>query len=573
MNRNRFLKESILEILYNSFKENTQVKYTFEDGFSGLLNDFSEEDISLAIKDLRVLGYIDMGISNYRELGFVHTSDLTQKGIKYVTEFLLEKKNTTSDTHDSIDLFLPWDYNYTVHGDDMLPCFRIDSFAHALVRLIDLISKSENSNIAMFGLFAPWGRGKSYLIRAVSEHMNQRMYWETRVIHMPKKTKRELNVSIDKKPSIAYDTITFNAWKYQDTPALWAYLYETLVQSKSIFFKVGYSLKRNFILVLRDLVLFAIPLVLTYLISPDSTWRISAWLFSGIGFLVRVFLREYDSILTIFKKYSRAVSFKDQLGVRSLIEEELKHLFIYWIPKNKVQARKIVLFVDDLDRCRPEIMLDIIESLRLILEQDEIKKRLIVVCCIDSTVLSSVMMTKYQPLHFGRDIEKMIKDQFDKLFLATISLPPISQDNIEEYLDAFTEKDFEVHAGNKSLFYLSYQQALIKLFRKDSINTEPRKFDMECRILTDSTIIMLLKESISKNNLDLTPRQVNRLYYRCIFACLLLYFTSEDVFHSIVDKTLIDGIVIRSYGTGTINESFRTIIDMVVPFSRVANDD
>lgn len=573
MNRNRFLKESILKILYDSSKEGVQVKYTIGNGFSGHLDDFSGEEISLAIKDLRLLGYIDNTIPDFAKKEYLLTSDLTRKGLAYVNKYLLNNKKPQSSYKDDTELFLPWDCDFTVRGDDMLPCFRIDTYAHALVRLVDLISKSKNSNIAMFGLFAPWGRGKSYLVRAVSEHMGQRKFWGAQIDHLPKKKKSKYSVPEDWEPSIAYDTITFNAWKYQDTPALWAYLYESLVHSKSVAFRFWYSFTRNIFLILRDLVLFAIPLLLTYLISPDSTWRISAWLLSGSGFLLRILFREYDSILTIFKKYSKAVSFKDQLGIRSLIEDELRKLLTHWIPDKKVESRKITLFVDDLDRCRPEIMLDVIESLRLILEQDDIKKRLIVVCCIDPTVLHSVMKTKYQSLYSDRDIEEMIKDQFDKLFLATLSLPPVNHDNLEEYLDALTETDLDVHIGDKSLFTLSNQQALAKLLKKDPLQIEPTSFDLECNILTDSSIIRLLKESIFNNNLSLTPRQVNRLYYRCIFASLLMYFTSDGILHSIVDKSLIDGIVIRSYGDGPINESYSTIIDMVVPFTRFAAEE
>ena len=117
---------------------------------------------------------------------------------------------------------------------------------------------------------------------------------------------------------------------------------------------------------------------------------------------------------------------------------------------------------------------------------------------------------------------------------------------------------------------MSYQQALAKLLKKEPLKIEPTSFDLECNILTDSNVIRLLKEAIFNNNLSLTPRQVNRLYYRCIFACLLLYFTSDGILNSIVDKSLIDGIVVRSYGNGTINETYSTIIDMVVPFTRFA---
>ena len=48
---------------------------------------------------------------------------------------------------------------------------------------------------------------------------------------------------------------------------------------------------------------------------------------------------------------------------------------------------KILLFVDDIDRCSIEKMIKVIESLRIILENKEIQQRVIVLCSVDSNKL------------------------------------------------------------------------------------------------------------------------------------------------------------------------------------------
>src|SRR5688500_4697302 len=65
----------------------------------------------------------------------------------------------------------------------------------------DLISNSDRNGEHFFGLFGRWGRGKTFFWRYILQH----------------------NLNREK-----YIPIEFHAWKYQDTPGIWAYLYNTL---------------------------------------------------------------------------------------------------------------------------------------------------------------------------------------------------------------------------------------------------------------------------------------------------------------------------------------------------------
>ena len=82
-------------------------------------------------------------------------------------------------------------------------CFNVKNLAECYVKLIDRACENEQDNVCMFGIFAPWGRGKTYFFRKVKECINERT---------------------DSK-AIQYDIVEFNAWKYQETPAIWAYLF------------------------------------------------------------------------------------------------------------------------------------------------------------------------------------------------------------------------------------------------------------------------------------------------------------------------------------------------------------
>ena len=72
-------------------------------------------------------------------------------------------------------------------------------------------------------------------------------------------------------------------------------------------------------------------------------------------------------------------------GIQNVLEQDLESLIksIVWRPKKK----QIILYVDDIDRCATAKMLNVVNSLRLILENAEIQKRMIVICSIDANKL------------------------------------------------------------------------------------------------------------------------------------------------------------------------------------------
>lgn len=109
------------------------------------------------------------------------------------------------------------------------PCFGVTTLAECYIKQLDKIAEHTNDNFCMLGIFGPWGRGKTYFFRQIKDLL--------------KKRTRE-------DETIKYKIIEFNAWKYQDTPAIWAYLYETIYKeglncvSRCIFYIKQFWLKQ-----------------------------------------------------------------------------------------------------------------------------------------------------------------------------------------------------------------------------------------------------------------------------------------------------------------------------------------
>ena len=75
----------------------------------------------------------------------------------------------------------------------------------------------------------------------------------------------------------------------------------------------------------------------------------------------------------LIKKYSKGISFASEMGVQAEVEKELERLLCSWIPQRKVGKKSVVLYIEDLDRCKSERMVSVIDSLRTVLENPAIR--------------------------------------------------------------------------------------------------------------------------------------------------------------------------------------------------------
>ena len=175
-----------------------------------------------------------------------------------------------------------------------------------------------NESGRMIGIFGEWGRGKTFLMKYT---------WD----------------SLKKKNG--FYKVDFQAWKYQETPAIWAYLYEKIADSyynstTNILGKLYRRFKLNFYrLGWRSLaiflVYFIISLFILFGISYVNNLRLIQILYTSIGSatilsIVTFILRFKNSARELFNKYYSKVSFTHVLGVQAEVQKELKNLIKAW---------------------------------------------------------------------------------------------------------------------------------------------------------------------------------------------------------------------------------------------------
>jgi hypothetical protein len=315
--------------------------------------------------------------------------------------------------------------------------------------LADLIQILPGEKGEMIGIFGRWGRGKSFLLNEL---------WK--VLRL----------------SSVFTKVEFHAWKFQDTPATWAYLYECLLDSylssdhssaigrfimKNLkIFKLNVK-RQGYKPIISVIWLLAVGVIAIYFFLNTNLLKVSFYKISGIGLtiisivysIMKLWKKEYTAkAKDLFLTYSNKHSYKEHLGLQAEIQKETVALLKSWIPKEKVGKKKVILFIEDIDRCNEYKIIQLIDSLRVFLEDDEIANRVIIIAAVDEKILKLAIRNKYHSLLMlerqGADLEsallKITNEYLDKLFITGIKLGELSIHDADDYLLELTKGTVEV---------------------------------------------------------------------------------------------------------------------------------
>lgn len=345
---------------------------------------------------------------------------------------------------------------------DFAPVLGVRQLALQLANLIYHLPPDSQ----MIGIFGKWGRGKSFLLDRLCEYMDGT--WKGEFV-----------------------PIIYHAWKYQETPASWAYLYERFAdtylgkRSWRNFFRYYWKIFRLNLrrLGVQPIVIMGLSIIgwLGWIILGPILLDWEWYFFAGSDILVtislstilRTFKKELSpKAIELIKKYSLRHSFKSTMGLQADIQEELITLLKLWIPdKKNVRSRvskllfwrkptpkppvRVCLVVEDMDRCKEDRIIESIDALRVLLEDPEISKRLLIVAAIDERILKQAIRKKYASLVMPDNsdgtrtsspsgplqLTELVSEYIDKLFIAAIKLGELSGDQRLEFLQEAIKRD------------------------------------------------------------------------------------------------------------------------------------
>lgn len=245
------------------------------------------------------------------------------------------------------------------------------------------------------GIFGDWGSGKTSLMLMIDEHLQKK------------------NIK----------TIWFNAWKYDKEEALWRALIFSILKGLSAGQKeIDDATLKLYAAVsteklgkvqidwleigktaLKGIVFFAAPLFLIPGIANA---------FANASFL--------DQISNAFTK--RKVQ-QSQERISSI--EQFEDLYKQLIAKYFDGGERVVVFIDDLDRCLPVRSLEVFEALKSFLDADGC---VYVVAC-DTRLIDQGLREKY--------IDKSginIEDYLGKIVQFSFNIPPIRTEDAEHFI-------------------------------------------------------------------------------------------------------------------------------------------
>jgi len=473
--------------------------------------------------------------------------------------------------------YFPWccSYQYSASKkpffkmiDTHDPKLNITKIAEVFSNFILNYQSSDTSTI--LGIFGKWGRGKTFFYK-------------------------EIKHAIQQKPiSQKYTFCTFQPWKYQEKESAWAYLYQTLLQSylqkdlewwcgKCPYLKLAVlNLKKlgwgKFMVIIMFLLyigylLYSIPN--TDNLNFKTTSLLKLFGIPGVVFYVlyKFINKHRDIALNTIQKYTKNHYFMKKLGFQREIEEELKILLKTFIDADKNE--KLILFVDDLDRCNEKLIIDIIDSLRIMLDDNEIRKRIIILTAIDERILLKAIKHKYSfsaNVSGGQANQNTVlstSEYIEKFFLMGIKLSSLDNHDITQLVDSYIYKINQKNSYDKTkneersngiISTDSQEYNQINNTSQQEIQESPSKTISKKEITKDNTHLLeeekkYIIEHIKKIS-DITPRKINMFIHRyLLFKALLIELIGKRSMESIDSRLYADLIFLIIYD----ESSFRSI--------------
>jgi hypothetical protein len=346
-----------------------------------------------------------------------------------------------------------------------------DIYAEALK---NIIVKPTTRPPLVIGVYGPWGSGKSTFMNLVREKLEQhenkrqarlapkpdrpwsRLWREIRVAwegaagagRLSKKQDAD-----DPSKATAADpkllTIAYDAWAYADAPKLWAglvadiaqeldrelglkgrlhYAWTTLIKHPGRVFRA--PLRRVFPLVLIVLSIIA-SAVLPFVSSngPFADNPILGPIASIIAIGLGAFIAQHRPVSLSVESLTAQFSSAPVTGIIQDVKEELKTALQSRISLREAVAAnklKIVIFIDELDRCPLERIVSILEAIKLFLSEDVF----IVLIAVDTRVAAEAINLQYKDAH-NPDLPH---EYIEKIVQIPLPVPTATQTSIQQYL-------------------------------------------------------------------------------------------------------------------------------------------
>lgn len=358
--------------------------------------------------------------------------------------------------------------------------------------LIKELIKDEKMLPLTIGLFGDWGSGKSSILEVLKK-------------------------DIENEPKTA--CLYFNGWVFEGYDDAKAALLETIVKTFEDEKKFGEGLKDNLKKLYKSINWMrvigfgikniALPATAAYMTGGLS---LIPQLVSGLKDAAKnpndlVAKIKGDDIEGFLKKIIEESGETDKFDVVRKFRDDFEEL----LKKSKID--KLVIIIDDLDRCLPDRIIDNLEAIKLFLNV----KNTAFVIGADPRIVRHAIEYRYKEIlddtNKENSNERIVYDYLEKLIQIPYNLPKLSDSEVETYITLlFCENDID----NADDFKI-----VLEAFKKFRESDRYSVFDFTKvkEAFTDKTITDKLEKNVSliarlspiiSENLYGNPRQIKR---------------------------------------------------------------
>ena len=362
------------------------------------------------------------------------------------------------------------------------------NFGYMVDMVVDIATNRELSP-STIGLYGDWGSGKSSLMKLAQ-----------------KKIEEKNSKDGKEKDKIKTLCIEFNGWLfegYEDTKtSLCGAILDALADEKRFSKEVtdyakGLIRKIDFNRILGKGIKYGLDFFLTGGLGALTDFSIRNLLSVAKANASEAQAKDIEEILNEFKK-----SDKTRKEIKNF-RNEFKELL------DKSQVENVVVFIDELDRCLPDTVLEVFEAMRLFLFVDGMS----FVIGADERLIQYSIKSKYKEVP-GNNMD-IGKEYLEKVIQYPLCIPQLTQAEVNQYLaclllrQTLTDEDF------KKILDIVYSLEPDQDFSMELINNTASDIAESCKndMALARQISSVLAPSINGN-----PRQckrfLNTLYMR-----------------------------------------------------------
>lgn len=449
------------------------------------------------------------------------------------------------------------------------------SYAQIIAQIIKDPESEPPLSIAIIG---PWGQGKSSLMRMIQRRVSTRKPVDSEGESEKRPSPWQLQAWTNRKNKENKDThwtrlvnptVWFNPWEYQSSEQIWSGMAHAIIHQlvgqlpkiKQEKFWLELHLERVDRQAIRqrlfrDVLTRALPwMLLTLMVVVVGTILIATnkviWALEATGALslsslaVTAFswIKNWrEGLENVYDEFLKPPDYSKNLGMYHDVNNDLERVFDLLVDK------PAVIFIDDLDRCSPKKVVEVVEAINLIMNA-RFRQKCYFVIGMDAEMVAAALDVAYGGMK-GKfpGKEKNLGSVgwyfLDKFIQVPVVLPTMSEDDKARFLEKlFGEKDHDIQPRSRNIPRATEQVKQMARDLLDSIKRgdstvvdetrEQNRSVLEQDELDEAVLELAYEETEDAEDihaqvrefatyLDPSPRSIKR------FANLLRFYTSQQ---------------------------------------------